>query len=85
MPVPTSWSCNMADTFLCEGCGRTLPRYINGEHQPSCGMNLGWGMMEWCRKCRPPGGTVKEIVEQFDSFMFPPKELPDNPDERSKP
>lgn len=64
----------MSNTFVCESCDRMLPRYVNGEFQPSCGMNLGWGMMEWCRQCRPPGGTPEEIAKDFELFMFPVKE-----------
>jgi len=61
-------------TFICEKCGKTLPRYIDGEFQPSLGMNMGWGAMEWCRQCAPPGGNVEDIIRDFESFMIPPEE-----------
>lgn len=66
----------MSDTFTCEQCGETFPMYVNGDLQPSCMMNLGWGMMHWCRHCRPPGGTVENICRDINDFMFPYKELP---------
>lgn len=65
----------MSKTFECEQCGRTFPLYVDGQLQPSLGMNLGWGMMHWCKECRPPGEkTVDQIVEEFALFIDPPKE-----------
>jgi hypothetical protein len=51
--------------------------YRDGEFQPACGMNLGWGMMHWCRECRPPK-TADEIIRDFEDFMFPKQEMPDD-------
>jgi len=64
-------------TFECHDCGRTLPLYDeDGGLQPSLGLNLGFGMFYWCRDCKPPGGDIHEIIEQFDMFINPKKEMP---------
>jgi hypothetical protein len=62
--------------FRCEKCDRVLPLYKNGQFQPSKGMDLGWGTMQWCRDCCPPGGSVEQIAADFDAFMFPKLEQP---------
>lgn len=59
------------ETFTCESCGCVFPMYVDDQLQPSCGMNLGWGELHWCRECRPPGGTAEQIIADMEAFMFP--------------
>ena len=67
-------------TFTCETCNKEIPYYIDGQFQPSLGMNLGWGKMEWCKKCQPPTKTAEEIIKDFDLFLNPIKESPERVD-----
>lgn len=64
------------DQFTCEQCGRTMPRVIDGVHQVTCAMNLGWGMMEFCRSCKPPA-TADEAYTMLRDAMCPKQEMPE--------
>lgn len=39
-------------------------------------MNLGWGMMEFCRSCKPPA-TADEAYTMLRDAMCPKQEMPE--------
>ncbi len=53
--------------YRCYSCDQQL------SDTPSCGMNLGFGVFEWCSECCPAPDNVADLIEQIDMAINPPK------------